>query len=231
MCRYGIRRGSRGNGYKRGQRRGVDRVSADGAGRGARDAGEPEDLRAVRTGIFAGGARAGMRAVRGEAGRAERIDAAGNGGGNSGVGTADGAPHGTGAGLLLDDAAGESVTLVSGMKLGQMTEANVELSLEQSLLLEIQRVRVAQEEMKGQVSDFRTVLLGSKDGDTEFGRLPMVERATRRLESKVEALEEARLVAGVYGSVVTKTGHFVSGFLGGVITLIADIVFRVVWHR
>jgi len=110
-------------------------------------------------------------------------------------------------------------------------EATLAMTVEQTILLELRELRESTDELKGQVRDLRTVMLGSQDGDTAFGRLPMVEDRLSKLYEEVQELKLAHVREGVYGSVLSKTGGFIAGVLGALITAVANIVFHFVWHR
>lgn len=116
-------------------------------------------------------------------------------------------------------------------KLQMKQEATLAMTVEQTILAELRELRESTDELKGQVRDLRTVMLGSQDGDTAFGRLPMVEDRLSKLYEEVQELKLAHVREGVYGSVLSKTGGFIAGVLGALITAVANIVFHFVWHR
>jgi len=110
-------------------------------------------------------------------------------------------------------------------------EADLDLTVEQAILAELREVRTSSDQLKSQVRDLRTVLMGAADGDTQFGRLPMVEKGLKDLDARVAVLELAHVRAGVYSSVFSKTGGFLAGLIGAATTALADIIFRLIWHH
>ncbi|MGC1780895.1 MAG: hypothetical protein WA708_00075 [Acidobacteriaceae bacterium] len=110
-------------------------------------------------------------------------------------------------------------------------ETTVELSLEQTILLELQGIRKSSDELKGQVRDFRTVLMGEGDQGTPFGRVPMVEARVTVVERKVEDLEKAHIRSQAYGRVFNAIGGLIAGSIGAVTTVLANLAFHFLWHK
>lgn len=105
--------------------------------------------------------------------------------------------------------------------------------LEQRQIVEIlAEVRGSREELvglKGQMRDLRTVLMGAGDhGETQFGRLPMVERQLAALEREVALLKEMRLTAHTYWSMAAVAGHLLTACGGGIVVALCDWALKMV---
>jgi hypothetical protein len=80
----------------------------------------------------------------------------------------------------------------------------LEVTLEQQILAELQKVSQGQDNLKGQVRDLRMSLMGKGDeGETEHGRLPIAESEIKAIDKRLEVLEEAHVRYGVYGKFIT----------------------------
>ena len=54
------------------------------------------------------------------------------------------------------------------------------------------------DEIKGQVRDLRTVLMGhGADGETPYGRIPMVEADVKDLQSRMTSVEKMNIRTGL----------------------------------
>jgi hypothetical protein len=83
-----------------------------------------------------------------------------------------------------------------------------EVVLEKQILVELGALR-------GQVKDLRTVLMGSgEDGETKFGRLPMVENKLDGHELRLAALEAKTARLDLYRDGASGVGRWLSGVLG-----------------
>ena len=88
---------------------------------------------------------------------------------------------------------------------------SVEVDVEQQILAELQG-------LKGQVRDLRTILMGDgDDGETAYGRLPMVETKVAAHQSEIEALKKEMQTFQFLKTQAAGVGHWVSGILGSVV--------------
>lgn len=88
------------------------------------------------------------------------------------------------------------MTLQKRPRRGNLLEPSLETTTELQVLTEIRGVA-------GQVRDIKTILFGTGDaGETEYGRLPMVEKSVGLLEVRVDRLEKLmiRYVAAATGA-------------------------------
>lgn len=95
------------------------------------------------------------------------------------------------------------MTLQKRPRRGNLMEPSIEVELEQQVLTEIRGVA-------GQVRDIKTILFGTGDaGETEYGRIPMVEASVKALDGRVDRLEKLMIR---YVALATGAG-FVIGLL------------------
>ena len=91
----------------------------------------------------------------------------------------------------------------------------LEVTLEQQILTELQKVSQQQSELKGQVRDLRMSLMGKGDeGETEHGRLPLVESKVENFDARLKVLEDAHVRYGVYGRFITGGSAAAAGVIG-----------------
>lgn len=108
-------------------------------------------------------------------------------------------------------------------------ELKQETAMEQQILLLVQGLKSELSEFRGQMRDLRVVLMGTgEDGETAFGRLPMVEKKQSEHEGRIATLEseirplktsrENALGAGRWSSHLV--GMIIGGLAVGLITMI-----------
>jgi hypothetical protein len=107
-----------------------------------------------------------------------------------------------------------------------------EQSLQQEQQVDVQILQSVQaltEEvggLRGQVRDFRTVMMGAGDqGETEFGRIPMLERYRQSHEDRLCALEASQARASNTAAVYKNIGHVAAVLFGSLLTLLAEKLF------
>jgi hypothetical protein len=114
-------------------------------------------------------------------------------------------------------------------EVGPHPELTQETVLEQQILSLMQGLTSEVGGLRGQVRDLRTVLMGSGDnGETAFGRLPMVEKQVAGLETRTTNLEtqSAQLkwyrdnASGVGRWMATMIGMALGGVLTGIVMLV-----------
>jgi hypothetical protein len=105
-------------------------------------------------------------------------------------------------------------------------ETSMEVTLEQQILTELQKVSQGQDNLKGQVRDLRMSLMGKgDDGETEHGRLPIAEAQIENHEERLKVLEKAHVEYGVYGRFVTAGSAFLAGLVGFGVELLGHLFF------
>lgn len=102
----------------------------------------------------------------------------------------------------------------------------IDPTLEQSILPELHALRELLEEqkessseLKGQVRELRTVMMGDGAGETPFGRLPLVEGKVEDHAGRLKALEKDKVKFGVYGGFLHWIGMLLAGAIGTLIGL------------
>lgn len=99
----------------------------------------------------------------------------------------------------------------------------LEVTLEQQILTELQKVSAQQGELKGQVRDLRMSLMGAGDsGETEHGRLPIAENKLGDIDERLKVLEDAHVRYGVYGRFISAGSAFIAGLTG--------VIVERIWH-
>jgi hypothetical protein len=100
----------------------------------------------------------------------------------------------------------------------QQLSASLEITLEQRILGELGSLKHSVEKIDRNQEKMSIRLLGGVDGDTQYGRLPMVERRSDDHEDRIKSLENdhirwkayaaaAALIGGCAGSVITLLVH------------------------
>jgi hypothetical protein len=84
-------------------------------------------------------------------------------------------------------------------------EPALETSLEQQILAELKELRGRAETQSGQIRDMRTILMGSGEptGETQYGRIPMLETDVKDLKRDVAKKASATDLAAVKADVET----------------------------
>jgi hypothetical protein len=88
-------------------------------------------------------------------------------------------------------------------------EMNTEAQMQFQTLQELRGVA-------GQVRDLRTILMGNGEaGETQFGRIPMLEARMSRAEEHVKGLHESNVTARAYWNSARIVGHLLTALGGG----------------
>lgn len=109
-----------------------------------------------------------------------------------------------------------------------------ELNLEQQILLQLEKLTQNQDELKGQVRDLQTGLMGRGDGqETPYGRIPMMQSEVRRLSEKVATLEATDVTAkaayAAYWNSARIVGHVLTAVGGGLFVMIGQVAMHVLF--
>lgn len=107
-------------------------------------------------------------------------------------------------------------------------EPTLDISLEQQILAQLQGLREGQQGTQGQIRDIRTTLMGSGEpsGETQYGRIPMVETAVKGLEGRVDILEDNQLKASAYWN----SARWIAGVIGTVCGTIGAGLIALIEH-
>jgi hypothetical protein len=99
-----------------------------------------------------------------------------------------------------------------------------ETTLELRILGELNRMNLSVQKIDRNQEMMSVRLLGAIDGDTQHGRLPIVERSVGDHETRLESLEKDRIrykayiaaaaaIGGCAGSIITVLSHFATAIL------------------
>lgn len=114
------------------------------------------------------------------------------------------------------------MTLQRRPRRGNLLEPETVPALEQ-ILHELKSLSDQQSELKGQVRDLRTLLMGSGDGlETPDGRLVRMGDRITALERDMDSLRNMKVAASAYWNAGRVLGHLVTGLGGGVVATLAS---------
>ncbi len=109
----------------------------------------------------------------------------------------------------------------------------MDLTIEQTILLKLHELQSSSDDLKGQVRDMRTIMMGDGKGETPFGRLPMVEKRLDKACDQISALEtahaESKAVNAAYAKMArgaAGVGGFLAGLIGAAATLLTNFLFH-----
>jgi hypothetical protein len=123
------------------------------------------------------------------------------------------------------------VTLQRPPRKGNLLAPSLETSVELQILSEIQAIRSeqqglreGQEGARGQIRDMRTILMGSGEpsGETQYGRIPMVEASVKALDDRVDVLESNQVKASAYFNSARIFGHIITGCVGAALLALVE---------